>query len=271
MNKKLTEFETLVIDYRTQGKGYGEIAKLTGKTKHYIGDVCRKCGVNGELAKRKFDDPVEYIRRYTNELEYVSGWTNCDGRAKLRCKKCGTEFELSMKTIRLKQGRCPMCLAQKAEAKRKQKQIEAEQKLYQKQIEKQQQFWLKDFKQAAFKICPVCGSLFTGGRIYCSEQCRNQNKWNLKDGYRYQFPLKEVYKRDEGVCWLCGGLCDWNDIKIINGVAVYGNRYPSRDHVVPKSKGGKNTWTNIRLAHRGCNSIKSNHDIRTVLQNASVG
>lgn len=78
----------------------------------------------------------------------------------------------------------------------------------------------------------------------------------MKDGYRYKFGLKELYDRDAGVCYICGGLCDWEDKQAVNGVWIYGNNYPSRDHVIPKSKGGENSWDNLRLAHRLCNSRK---------------
>ena len=78
----------------------------------------------------------------------------------------------------------------------------------------------------------------------------------MKDGYRYKFSLKELYKREHGICYICGGLCRWDDKQIVNEVIVYGNEYPSRDHVIPKSKGGENSWENIRLAHRICNSRK---------------
>ncbi len=78
----------------------------------------------------------------------------------------------------------------------------------------------------------------------------------MKDGYRHLFPLEDVYRKDNGICYICGKVCDWNDYTERNGVIIYGDNYPSRDHVIPKSKGGGNTWDNIRLAHRLCNSRK---------------
>lgn len=44
--------------------------------------------------------------------------------------------------------------------------------------------------------------------------------------------------------------------------AYCGQRFPikelSRDHVVPVSRGGRNTWTNVVTACRSCNTCKSN-------------
>ena len=39
---------------------------------------------------------------------------------------------------------------------------------------------------------------------------------------------------------------------------ISGNNYPSIDHVIPVSKGGTHTWDNVKLAHRHCNTMKSN-------------
>ena len=41
---------------------------------------------------------------------------------------------------------------------------------------------------------------------------------------------------------------------------IAGNYYPSIDHVIPLSKGGIDTWNNVRLSHRICNSLKSDSE-----------
>lgn len=75
--------------------------------------------------------------------------------------------------------------------------------------------------------------------------------------------LKELYERDNGICWICGKSCDWNDKELRisesghNYLATFGD-YPSIDHVIPLSKYGTHTWDNIRLAHKRCNIKKSN-------------
>lgn len=70
--------------------------------------------------------------------------------------------------------------------------------------------------------------------------------------------LKKLYKRDKGICYICGELCDYNDYNISeNGAFIARKFYPSIDHVQPLSKGGLHTWDNIKLAHMICNSKKN--------------
>lgn len=68
--------------------------------------------------------------------------------------------------------------------------------------------------------------------------------------------LEKLYERDNGVCKICGGLCDYNDYEIINDTIIAGNNYPSIDHIVPINKGGSHTWDNVQLSHRLCNCRK---------------
>ena len=64
--------------------------------------------------------------------------------------------------------------------------------------------------------------------------------------------LYRVYKRDKGVCKICGKPRDIKDIQ--NG--HIGRLYPTVDHIIPMSKGGPHTWGNVQLAHMYCNSKK---------------
>lgn len=58
--------------------------------------------------------------------------------------------------------------------------------------------------------------------------------------------IDELMARDKGLCHICGRTVD--------------RRKATRDHVIPKSKGGKGTDDNIRLAHWRCNQIKSDKE-----------
>ena len=69
--------------------------------------------------------------------------------------------------------------------------------------------------------------------------------------------LKKLFKKEWGVCYLCGDSCDWEDYTVNdNGVFIAGDTYPSIDHIVPLTRGGKHSWSNVRLAHRLCNAKK---------------
>lgn len=132
--------------------------------------------------------------------------------------------------------------------------------------------WLKE-KGAKRRLqtctCPVCGKEFeaiSSAKKYCSNRCeskanrhvyRMRRRNSYKDGRMDKdISIEGLYAMDNGVCYLCGGKCDFNDFKIIKGTKCCGNTYPSVDHVIPVSKGGSHTWDNVKLAHRSCNSRK---------------
>lgn len=58
--------------------------------------------------------------------------------------------------------------------------------------------------------------------------------------------IYKIWSRDNGVCWICGKHVELEDA--------------SRDHFVPRSKGGINNITNLKLAHKLCNSKRGNGD-----------
>jgi 5-methylcytosine-specific restriction endonuclease McrA len=58
------------------------------------------------------------------------------------------------------------------------------------------------------------------------------------------YSMNKLYRRDKGVCYLCE--------KPVR------REEASKDHVVPKSKGGLNTKNNLALTHNYCNWRKGN-------------
>lgn len=116
--------------------------------------------------------------------------------------------------------------------------------------------------------CPRCHKQFRATRpnqTYCSQACRNAAHWQRHDdekrantdGPIEEITLREIYDRDRGRCYICGGRTDWNDYRIVSGFKVVGPHYPSRDHVIALHNGGTHTRENIRLACWSCNSLKS--------------
>jgi hypothetical protein len=59
--------------------------------------------------------------------------------------------------------------------------------------------------------------------------------------------LHQIWTRDGGICWICKGPVELADA--------------SRDHFLPRSKGGKNNIENLKLAHKSCNSRRGNGDV----------
>lgn len=115
--------------------------------------------------------------------------------------------------------------------------------------------------------CAVCGkkfSTYNKTARTCSKECseiyrkkaraKRREKRKRMNGQYEQIDLKELFKRDKGVCHICGGVCDYNDFVLKDGAKVVGGNYPSIDHIVPLSIGGSHTWDNVGLAHMRCNA-----------------
>lgn len=261
-----------IVEYRKKGHLVRECCEHFGVKDSYVYMACRGISFNWRYdvesmvaasrrqRKKRADEQtaIRMIGRKTPQFEYISGYSGDGCFIYLKCKICGKTTRKSYESIKHGCARCENCYAEELKLQR-------EQRIEDKKKEKLRQKRLgKEYAQMQMKVCPTCGRVFIGGKVYCSAKCRRHNKWMLKDGYRDLFPLEEVYAKDNGVCYICGRQCDWNDYTIKNGVKIYGNGYPSRDHVVPKSKGGANEWENIRLACRYCNSVKGDRPLSKI-------
>ena len=65
-------------------------------------------------------------------------------------------------------------------------------------------------------------------------------------GFNQVPPLnnRELFRRDRHVCAYCGG--EFSFLRL------------TRDHVLPMSRGGRDTWMNVVTACRHCNGVKRN-------------
>ena len=124
-------------------------------------------------------------------------------------------------------------------------------------------------------VCKECGCMFIKpvnrkDQEFCSDECRKAHSHRIHDPKRRarkrncseceEIDIKDVAKRDHGICYLCGEPVDWNDYTYSNGKKVVHRNYPSVDHVIPLIKGGAHAMSNVRLAHLGCNSSKGTKD-----------
>jgi len=66
---------------------------------------------------------------------------------------------------------------------------------------------------------------------------------SLENDHEEGITLKSVMERDGGTCGICEATCAREDASI--------------DHIKPVSLGGGHVWANVQLAHRACNSMKS--------------
>ena len=104
----------------------------------------------------------------------------------------------------------------------------------------------------------TCSPLCSKRRANRLQKLYNSNRLNDSNIVDKDITLQKLFDKYEGICYLCGKECDFND-KVITeeGYTIVGKTYPSIEHVIPISKNGLHSWDNVNLAHHYCNSIKS--------------
>ena len=211
------------------------------------------------------------LQEYNKKYEYIDGYVNDDSKVRLRCKDCGDIITRYANAVRKPATfRCYNCeritRANRQEQKKEQRLFEKEKKNIDKQL---------DSIQLSFLVCKHCGKLFIpiGNRTtFCSNRCASRNHEQQKSRKRlekakqngtidYTITLDKLIKRDNNICYLCGKECNLYDYTMVNNNKIAGNYYPSIEHVIPITNGGTHTWDNVKLAHRICNSLKSDKNI----------
>jgi len=219
--------------------------------------------------------PTNEINAFIEEripgCEYAGNYTGADGRTDLRCKKCGTVFNRSMISVRKGHCSCPACREEKQNKARRLKEEEKRKKEEERLKKEEKREEIKKDRERRRQLrsvphpCPVCGSMTTRQK-YCSDKCRSKANNSTKEARRRKklaavtvdkdITVMGLFRRDAGVCHICGGKCNAEDFTVIDGTFIAGDWYPSIDHVVPLIKGGIHSWDNVKLAHRRCNSRK---------------
>lgn len=267
-----------VRQQRLNGKSMGEIAKDLRMTEGGVRYICKNVGCLGKMVDRDAERrhqlraskaSADKLRKTTDLLnaelrpfgfEYVSGYTGCDSRVRIRCLTCGSEIERYYNFTRKKANTaCPECERRDVERRRDAKKLAAVRDRELRVIDASKQMELR------LASCELCGRLFLPGDRYkyCSAECfhkatnrkkdRRLNSQNIIDK---DITLEKLYTRDAGVCYICGQTCDWQDFIVADGITICGDNYPSIEHVTPISRGGLHSWNNVKLACRRCNSIK---------------
>lgn len=262
------EQQQTIRDMRDDGVGYMTIANALNLTRDKVRNYCVSHGLNGRRGQhqdtgKSIEEIQEAIGGNWTVLDKKRGCECSAGVAeiKLQCNVCGGVRATRLSTV--SSITCLTCKANRIEAEqaRKQKEREAKQR---KRLE-------KSYKQQSFSLyeCKQCGKYFASmkPRIFCSDKCSRRHHDRTKDVKRRarlksqlvdrDISLQRLYDRDNGVCYICGGLCDWNDCERKGKTFYAGNMYPSIDHVIPLARNGKHAWSNVRLAHKICNSVKS--------------
>ena len=269
-------------EYKAQGHTMQEVADKFGVNVLTAQKVCKGIApqkpivipVNKGVINT--DDKVApFINaRIKNTLEYAGNYTGCDGRADLKCKVCGEVFNRSMGSIRHGKVACPTCMAAEAKRRAKIKKAKVEERKAEAErlrIEREQIKAEREAERERIRIerihpCPVCGTA-TDRPKYCSKKCGQKVANQMGELRRRNLiqaamvdkdiTVEGLYRRDNGVCAICGKPCNLEDYVVRDGTKICGDWYPSIDHVIPLAKGGLHSWSNVQLAHRRCNWEKS--------------
>ena len=282
--KRLTQHQKKVMELRKRGKCSVEIADALGiscktviTTATIIGmpfteqerqksiDIAHKKAIMSRFGDRK-QRQIDFVAKYYPEWRFLDGILSGDGYVRLQCGECGLVVKKSATTVRRRRAVliCPLCEERHKQERTRKREI-ARKELEQK---KAKNYWSRDFQQITlnFSECKECGTYYIAKRSgFCSDECRRKHINRAHDKridrasiVDRSITLEKLYSRDNGVCWLCGGKCDYGDYtKDVNGNFVVGANYPSIDHVYPLSRGGNHEWDNVRLAHHYCNTLKN--------------
>ena len=218
------------------------------------------------------EEAARLIKEKTSgRFSYVSGYKKKESKIVVRCSVCGELLERTYHHLTTAKCRnqCPICKAKESERikaeRRRIQELKRQQRLEQSR-KRQIELEKKRAERSVPHHCPVCGEL-TIRKKYCSDKCSKKAS-NSSHEIRRRKKIKRamvdrditvdgLYKRDKGVCYLCGKTCDFEDFIMQGDTFIAGNLYPSIDHIVPLSKGGLHAWDNVKLAHRICNTLKS--------------
>lgn len=220
---------------------------------------------------------IEWIKNKVPEgWEYIGGYKNGNPNSiiQLRCKDCGYVKEIVIKVAkRFEVLNCDNCWVDPRNKYGTQDDwLKAKRPMWDKQIEETRK--RKEAERLAkieTKECTECGKEFEThikNKVTCSKECSRKRANRLRSDYhsnRYNednyidrdISLERLYQRDEGICYICGGACDYEDYSVDgNGYFTAGPNYPSIDHILPIARGGMHSWDNVKLAHHYCNSLK---------------
>lgn len=131
---------------------------------------------------------------------------------------------------------------------------------------------LRVYGSSRIRICIICHNeydLFDGYTKTCSDQCRvkhyrlinreqkrrvgrtYKSRARYHNVYYESFDKTKIFDRDNWHCRICG--C--STPKSLMGSNK--DNSPELDHIIPMSKGGSHTLSNVQLLCRKCNNIKS--------------
>jgi hypothetical protein len=172
------------------------------------------------------------------------------------CPECGTQFDTNYSNHIYCSDTC--CYSGNLRMKREQ--------------------WMSAYEPSTF-VCKECGTEITTicgdtHHKFCCQSCADKYERRIEHATtRHKKYLKlykkrreqqiskafvenvfydDIYERDQGVCGVCG-------LPVLYDKSADNNWSGTIDHITPLSKDGEHSMQNCQLAHRICNSLKSDN------------
>lgn len=192
-----------VAEYYAAGHSARETADHFGVTTSQVNNLAkvRKLTNGRSFHQARADDQKrkaeQDLARHLSEIgfEYVGGYTNKDGKAVVRCRECGAEFERTVDFLKKGNVTCKECQKREARIRKEEQKRKAAQQAEVNRIERE---WYRRFhppKDSYSKmheaflnrsgICEICGKPYTVREYVescgrkkaqdngvCSEKCR---------------------------------------------------------------------------------------------------
>lgn len=233
--------------------------------------ICNKeyeLGESGAGYKYCSQQCADEARRIRNRERWREANPEWDKDINKVCEWCGKEFTVPARNAHIARFCSDECRHRSKGHKPMEEYLK---ELEQQKEERQIRLEEKREQQLSNLKCIECGGIFKGTSLHqklCSTECsrvrrnkqqrlRKDKRINDDNNIDKDISLETLYKRDRGICYICGGKCDFGDHTQINGHFTAGPNYPSIDHIIPISRGGMHAWDNVKLAHHHCNSMKS--------------
>ena len=280
----VAEHESDIRQMIASGCSYQEVADRVCMNKETVRAYCLSRGLRSTAATRSKQmltesEIADRVKAIDSALTYIDGYKNNKSKIRISCSRCGQEINMTLYSLEhihgKKRNKCPACAKKDRQkklndAKKEQDlalvKIRAERAKTRRLIQEERERELLKREKDKEHECCVCGAITTRPK-YCSEKCAARAESKRRETIRRMkiadamvdrdITLESLYKRDHGVCYICRCKTNFEDYTVRDATVICGNWYPSIDHVIPLAKGGKHSWQNVKLAHRICNSRKS--------------
>lgn len=268
------------------GVGHNTVSKWANSAGLYRGKG-RGCATESN-AKRN-DEALSRMSRLLGDRFLVLE-LQPRSRAELKCKSCGYVFQ---RTVDLRcTTTCPECRRREVEQRESERRLRQIRGAIVRALRGVLKVKEREEREREFldtvHVCKECGKEFTlrerretnpwdysDNPTFCCSTCskrhhRRESRHRRRERCEHSgrgVSLRELEERDHHACYLCGCITDRMDYEIDeDGNFTAGPTYPSIDHVLPLSKGGRHSMDNARLACIRCNSLKGTKTVEQAME-----